>query len=158
LRCWDAEPLSLTDSTLISSLFSTGDPTRQIAFFASSDNLGDVGKNQIIAFRYVHTNIGNPMNAHTGVFYCDVPGTYVFFVHMLMERNRNSSFYLSQNEVPVIYLAGANDGTYLGPDSNTAIINLERGDSITVRSSNAYAGDVIDDWSTFSGFLLYPAL
>jgi len=38
-----------------------------------SNDHSDPGKDQIIIFSRINTNLGNLNNGHTGVFYCDVP-------------------------------------------------------------------------------------
>jgi len=141
---------------------ATGDRNEQVAFYAYlSHDFVDIGTNQVIEFDYVVTNVGNLYNNTTGVFYCDLPGTYVFHVHILANPHETVFTVLKKNAEIVAYIYAASVDNTFSHGGNTAILQLKRGDSITVRAHNHFTsnGNAIDDhWSSFSGFLLYPTI
>jgi len=119
----------------------------------------NLGENQVIEFSNVVTNVGNLYRKTTGEFYCDLPGTYVFHVHILANPHRNVYAVLTKNRAIVSYIYAASLDSSYSHGSNTAILQLNRDDFVEVRAHEHYtsSGQVINhNWSSFSGFLLYP--
>ncbi|KAK3098426.1 hypothetical protein FSP39_019333 [Pinctada imbricata] len=139
---------------------SPGSPPEQIAFSARlSTTIGDLGKSQSIVFDQVITNVGGRYNNKTGVFYCDMSGTYVFNIHILALPHKWVQVELVKNGQNYAHVYAFDDNHY-ATGSNSVILDLVTGDSVWVRTydlSHDTSGFIIDYlFTTFSGFLLYP--
>jgi len=117
-------------------------------------NLGD---NQVIIFDWIHTNVGNDYNPYTGVFTCRVPGLYVFYVHTLAKPGKQLETTISKN-LNIMAYTYAFDKEYYSSGSNMAVLDLQKGDTVLIRSYEAvhsHTGAVIDfKYTSFSGFLI----
>ena len=125
-----------------------------VALGQAVSNLGD---NQVIVFDWVHTNVGNDYNPQTGVFTCRVPGLYVFYVHTLAERGKHLETTISKN-LNIMAYTYAFDKEYYSSGSNMAVMDLQKGDTVLVKSNqheHDHDGAVIDgSYTSFSGFLI----
>ena len=139
-----------------SCVFILGDSTN-VAFTAlAAYNLHNYYQNQIIVFSRVVTNIGNDYDATVGVFRCRISGTYIFFVSLLTERGVAMSAKFSRNNVEVEPIYSPVVPNTYGPGSNMVALQLQTGDTVTLRSRHDVSGPTYDEDSSFSGFLLYP--
>ena len=125
-----------------------------VALGQAVSNLGD---NQVIVFDWVHTNVGNDYNPQTGVFTCRVPGLYVFYVHTLAEPGKHLETTISKN-LHIMAYTYAFDKEYFSSGSNMAVMDLQKGDTVLIRShgdQHDHVGSVIDaSYTSFSGFLI----
>ena len=120
-------------------------------------DVSNLGDNQVIIFDRVQTNVGNDYNPRTGVFTCRVPGLYVFYVHTLAEPGKHLETTISKNLNNMAYTY-AFDKEYFSSGSNMAVMDLQVGDTVLIRShgdQHDHAGSVIDaSYTSFSGFLI----
>ncbi|OWF40284.1 complement C1q tumor necrosis factor-related protein 5-like [Mizuhopecten yessoensis] len=135
-------------------------PAPQSAFKARlTHKLTNVGSEQIIPFDLAEINIGNQYNPTTGVFTCDIPGLYVFHLTLTIYSDKYVELRLYKNGQSMHYVYVGNKG-YLGSESTTALIQLDQGDTVLIKSDQYHStGDLIyPGYSYFSGFLLYPRI
>ncbi|OWF40282.1 Complement C1q tumor necrosis factor-related protein 5 [Mizuhopecten yessoensis] len=138
----------------------TNPPAPQSAFKARvTHKLTNVGSDQIIKFDAAELNIGNRYNPTTGIFTCDIPGLYVFHLTITIYGDTNVELRLYKNGQSMhnFYLGNKE---YLGSGSTTALLQLDQSDTVWIKSDPYHStGDLIhDDYSYFSGFLLYPRI
>ncbi|XP_074648225.1 uncharacterized protein LOC141903805 [Tubulanus polymorphus] len=135
-----------------------GDPgtniLNKIAFSASrSKKLGPVLQNTIIVFENVHTNIGDGFDVYTSHFVCRRNGTYVFIAHILGQEKQDAEAWIVVNNQHKVPLHGDARAGY-GTGSNTIILHLNLDDHVWIELSKNTA--IFSDYTTFSGFLLFP--
>ena len=122
-----------------------------------SKDVVNLGDNQVIVFDQVYTNLGNDYNHLTGIFTCSVQGLYAFYVHTLAEPGKHLETEITKN-LNVMAQTYAYDKDFFSSGSNMAVIDLQKGDTVLVRSHGIYHdrnGAVMDFWySSFSGFLI----
>jgi len=133
---------------------------RPVAFLATlSSDLQHAGANQPIVFDRVVTNVGSAYNPHVGVFTAPVSGIYVFSVSLLNYQGHTTGYQLRKNNdfISNIYLH-APDASHHESTSQTVVIQLTKGDDVTLR--NMHVDEVLrgDSYSTFAGFLVWEDL
>lgn len=133
-----------------------------VAFFAYlSRDEPTVGAHQTFVFDVDHTNIGGHYNHHTGIFTCPSHGVYVFSWSLYCQYSGHVYSELVVNSSPV-------SGKYVGASSvsnklsftDLAIIELNTGDAVYVRTSPSQSGSTIVlsaslYRSSFSGWKLF---
>lgn len=132
----------------------------KIAFTATNSNdIGHLGNHQTIVFDRVVTNTGNQYNPQTGIFTTSVSGFYVFFVELrAMDHATLYAEIVKDGLTLVVTFAVAPNVKYHHrSDSNMAVVHLNQGESVWVKTIevNQQTGLLVDDGSSFSGFLLY---
>ncbi|XP_076108516.1 uncharacterized protein LOC143076585 [Mytilus galloprovincialis] len=124
-----------------------------------SKDVVNLGDDQVIRFDIVYTNEGNDYNSQTGIFTCEIPGLYAFYVHTLAEPGKHLETVISKN-LQTMAITYAYDKEAFSSGSNMAVMTLQSGDTVLVRSHgslHSHNGSVIDFWYTsFSGFLVAP--
>jgi len=130
---------------------------RPVAFLALlSSDLHHEGNNQPIVFDRVVTNVGNAYNPHVGSFTAPVSGIYVFSVSLLsMPGHITYCQWVKNNEfISKIFIhapgAGLNEST-----SQTVVVQLTKGDDVTLRNMHVDGSLRGDSYSTVAGFLLW---
>ncbi|XP_021374683.1 protein HP-25 homolog 1-like [Mizuhopecten yessoensis] len=120
-------------------------PAPQSAFKARlTHKLTNVGPDQIIKFDAAEVNIGNQYNPTTGVFTCDIPGLYVFHLTITTFKDKSVELFFIKNGQRMHNFYLANTG-YLGSGSTTALIQLDQGDTVWIKSDQYHStGDLID--------------
>ncbi|XP_045171854.2 complement C1q tumor necrosis factor-related protein 3-like [Mercenaria mercenaria] len=130
----------------------------KVAFYSQlSKDVDHIGNHQTIVFDTVTTNIGGGYNPNDGIFTAPVTGTYVFF---WLNTNRDHSYMnteLVRNSVVVgKSMSDAMDHIDYAASSNTAVLQLNEGEEVWVRSGTWHSAVVAGDfYSTYSGWLLY---
>ena len=81
-----------------------------------------------------------------------VPGVYVFTTHVLGQKSKDAYAWVMMNEKHKAPLHGDGKAGH-GTGSQTVILDLNSGDRVWVQLSKNSA--LLNDYSTFSGFLLY---
>ncbi|XP_071177458.1 uncharacterized protein [Mytilus edulis] len=120
-------------------------------------DVSNLGDNQVILFDTVYTNEGSDYNPRTGVFTCEIPGLYTFYVHTLAEPGKHLETEIIKN---LQHMAStyAYDKDFYSSGSNMAVMSLQIGDTVLVRSygnGHDHNGSVIDyKYTSFSGFLI----
>ncbi|KAK7149215.1 hypothetical protein R3I94_008741 [Phoxinus phoxinus] len=134
---------------------------REIAFSASlmqsgGGYIGPFTTEITLTYRNVFTNIGNAYNPITGIFTAPLKGAYMFRVSVLSHgpTTASAAIYKNGEQVVAAYAHQAQDELN---SSNGVVLILEVGDVVYVRlwtGSRIY--DNGNNYSTFSGFLLFP--
>ncbi|XP_038077870.1 collagen alpha-1(X) chain-like [Patiria miniata] len=97
---------------------------------------------------------GTSFDLETGTFTCSVPGTYVFTFSALKYSNSGYLYiHLVKNDYKVITTFG--EQNQRGQLSGSAVMVLQRGDSVYVTMSGRVTGTSTYHYTSFSGFLLF---
>ena len=128
-----------------------------VAFFATlSSDIQHVGQNQLIVFDRVVTNVGNAYNPHVGVFTAPVTGIYGFSVSLIdyMGHTNEYKFYKNNDAISRIFLH-APDAGHHESTSQTIVLQLSKGDDVTLR--NMYGDESLrgDNYCSFAGFVVW---
>ncbi|KAK3096551.1 hypothetical protein FSP39_001211 [Pinctada imbricata] len=111
-----------------------------------------------VSFGY-HFAIKASYNNKTGLFHCNEPGTYVFNIHILAMPQKWAQVELVKNGQNYAHVY-AFDDNHFATGSNSVILDVEFGDSVWIRATGLEHhtnGLLLDhQFTTFSGFLLYP--
>lgn len=132
----------------------------KIAFTATnSKDIEHLGNHQTIVFDRVVTNIGNQYHQHSGIFTTTVSGVYVFFFDLRARQNAElyGALVKDGTTLVVAYAYAPNVSHHHRSESNMAVTHLNEGDSVWVQTVDVYTQTILllDDRSSFSGFLLY---
>jgi len=133
---------------------------RPVAFLATlSSDLQHAGANQPIVFDRVVTNVGNAYNPHVGLFSAPASGIYVFSVTLLNYLGHTTRYQLQKNNdvISQIFIH-APDGGYHESTSQTVVLQLTKGDDVTLRNVYSDEGLRGDNYCTFAGFLVWEDL
>ncbi|ESO05252.1 hypothetical protein HELRODRAFT_77797 [Helobdella robusta] len=116
--------------------------------------LGPVASDTAIIFDTVFINEGNGFDSSTSKFICPVGGSYLFSAHILSQLQLDVYAWIMLNDKHQLPLHG-NGRAGHGSDSQTIILPLKAGDKVWVLINKDSA--TFNDYSTFSGFLLYES-
>ena len=133
---------------------------RPVAFFATlSKDLQHAGQNQPVVFDRVVTNVGNAYNSHVGSFTAPVSGFYVFSVSLLNYPGHTTGYQFHKNNdlISSIFLH-APDASHYESTSQTVVIQLTKGDDVTLRNMSVDENLRGSNYSTFAGFLVWEDL
>ena len=123
-----------------------------------SSNLDLLPQNTTIVFDQTITNRGGSYNATSGEFTASVAGAYVFSWTVLTDDKRFMNAALYQNEKYIAVAQADNRTSYGASGSNTAVLDLQVGDTVHVevwKGGAAYDHQVAGKGhSTFSGWLI----
>jgi len=133
---------------------------RPVAFFATlSTDLQHAGANQPIVFDRVVTNIGSAYNLHVGVFSAPVSGIYVFSVSLLNYAGHTTGYqFRKNNDVISNIFLHAPDTSHFESTSQSVVIQLTKGDDVTLRNMSPNESLRGDNYCTFAGFLVWEDL
>jgi len=131
-----------------------------VEFLATlSSDLRHAGANQPIVFDRVVTNVGTAYKPHVGVFTAPVSGIYVFSVSLLNYFGHTTGYQFRKNNdfISSIYLH-APDASHYKLTSQTVVLQLTKGDDVTLR--NAYSDESLygANYCTFAGFPVWEDL
>ncbi|XP_045215459.2 cerebellin-2-like [Mercenaria mercenaria] len=126
-----------------------------VAFFAKMVNhLEHGGVHQTVIFESVVTNVGNAYNSQLGKFIAPVPGTYVFST-TLVSRHFNGAhaqFVSNGTALTTMYVNAGQTGD--DTTSQTIVLQLEKGEDVSVQNLDTDKSFYGSSHSIFSGFLL----
>ncbi|XP_045215461.2 C1q-related factor-like [Mercenaria mercenaria] len=126
-----------------------------VAFFAKMVNhLEHGGVHQTVIFDSVVTNVGNAYYSHIGTFIAPLPGTYVFST-TLVSRHFNGAhaqFVKNGTALTTMYVSAGQTGD--DTTSQTIVLQLEKGEDVSVQNLDSDKSFYGDSHSIFSGFLL----
>ncbi|CAC5358705.1 C1QL [Mytilus coruscus] len=126
----------------------------KVGFFVSSSGaLENVGTGAIVIYDSVTTNLGGGYDKSTGVFSAPVEGLYYFTWTVLAQEDK--SFYTQlnlNNTVVAKNHAGANGISTHMSSSQSAVIQIQKNDGVSIRVHSGGKYMYGDKWSTFSGF------
>jgi len=127
-----------------------------IAFLATlTDHAEHLGVNQNIKFDNLITNIGDTYNSHGGVFIAPISGIYVFSTSIMSMGGTNSYFALLRNGSIITNMFYRGDAlTAVDTTSVTVVLELSKGDDISVINKSSDITVHGHHYSIFTGFLL----
>ena len=114
--------------------------------------MSNLGELQDIVFDHAVTNIGDGYNQNHGVFVAPVSGVYVLSATLVAGNNWG---HFVVNGVTLAKLDMHNGNKW--QSTQTVIVDLNVGDDVYIQNTELGGGIVGDRYSSFSGFLLYPA-
>ncbi|GFO30350.1 complement c1q tumor necrosis factor-related protein 6 [Plakobranchus ocellatus] len=129
--------------------------SHRVAFFAGlSKNVGPVSSNSDLVFDKIITNVGDALSQESGRFTAPHDGTYVFSVTIAAQGKQRAAVELSLNGRMVATI-WAESIPFWASASNTAILNLQKGDQVwlILLSRASFLHGYM--YSTFSGHCLY---
>ncbi|XP_060602849.1 multimerin-2-like [Ruditapes philippinarum] len=132
------------------------EPETQVAFFAKmGKHLEHAGIHQPFIFENAVTNIGNGYNPHLGSFVAPVSGTYVFSTTLvsLFHVSGYAQFVKNGKAITNMYVSGVESGN--DTTAQTIVLQLQKGDDITIQNLMSDKSFYGHGHSIFSGFLLY---
>lgn len=114
------------------------------------------GVHQNVVFDVIVTNLGNAYNNHVGVFVAPVAGTYVFSTTLVSRHfaAAHAQFVVNGSDITNMYVSGGSSGTGDDTTSQTIVLQLQKGDDVSVQNLDPDKGFYGVSHSTFSGFLL----
>ncbi|XP_053385651.1 A disintegrin and metalloproteinase with thrombospondin motifs 5-like [Mercenaria mercenaria] len=112
-------------------------------------------------FIYQH---GGDFTLGTGTFKCSKPGIYHFIVTLVKKRSGtrvdmvSCQLYKNTFQIGYIRVDPADDDTDKGNAAITesSIVHLNRGDTVYLTGCTNPTSTVMEPWTSFTGFLLYP--
>ncbi|KAG9282791.1 complement C1q-like protein 4 [Astyanax mexicanus] len=128
-------------------------PRGAVAFYAALRE--DFGKDDVLKFSNVVTNLGSRYDSSTGIFTCQSAGVYHFSYHILKTGTSLKADLVLNDKT--VASAVAVDALHADTASNSAVLQLSAGDRVFVRlnKSDRTLKDTNNIFSTFSGHLLY---
>ncbi|XP_048249720.1 complement C1q-like protein 4 [Haliotis rufescens] len=136
-----------------------GKPVYQIAFSTGLSHDVLITRGQVLRNTNIFLNVGKAYDRHTGRFKCPQSGIYSFQVHALTQKKKSLWLELMHNNNLVVsvhaHSSDENDGA-----SNSAILQLKKGDQVWVQSqgANSYLfGRSNEVCTSFSGYLIAPS-
>ena len=128
-------------------------PNRKIAFSVGrSVKLGPVIEDTPITYDNIYTNTGNCFDEYSSHFVSKVNGTFLFMAHVLGQYNKDVYAWIMLNKKHKVPLHGNARAGY-GMGSQTIILHLNVDDHVWIQISKD--SGLLNDYSTFSGFLLF---
>ncbi|CAH1795369.1 unnamed protein product [Owenia fusiformis] len=132
-----------------------GELPNHVAFsVARASKLGPVEQDMTVLFDRVFTNVGEMFDEYTSHFVCKLNGTYMFTTHILGQEDKDAIAWLMVNNKHQLPLHADGRSGY-GTGSNTIILTLKLDDHVWLQLSKNSA--LLNDYSTFSGFLLFSS-
>ncbi|XP_060602845.1 complement C1q-like protein 4 [Ruditapes philippinarum] len=118
-------------------------------------HLEHAGIHQNFIFETVVTYVGNGYHSHVGTFIAPMSGTYVFSATLVSfyHVSAHAQFVKNGQAVTTMYVSGAEAG--YDTTSQTIVLQLQKGDDVTVQNSDTDKSFYGGSHSTFSGFLLF---
>ncbi|XP_038076222.1 collagen alpha-1(VIII) chain-like [Patiria miniata] len=133
------------------------DSNKRVAFTVVRTSNSDTSTSQDTRLPFQQTETllpGTSFDLETGTFTCSVPGTYVFTFSVLKYSNGGYLYiHLVKNNYKVISTYGTSN--QLGQLSGSAVLVLQRGDSVYVTMSGRAQSGSNYHYTSFSGFLLF---
>ncbi|XP_071480543.1 complement C1q-like protein 2 [Diadema antillarum] len=109
-----------------------------------------------LTFDHVVSNIGGHFNATTGHFKCAINGTYFFMFSI--GHNRDTLVVLLKNGEKLVGIHGDSGNSLRQSYTNSAIVDLVVKDDVWLQVKQRHSVSGTNDrFTTFTGFLLYPA-
>ncbi|XP_067093743.1 complement C1q-like protein 2 isoform X2 [Osmerus mordax] len=134
----------------------------KVAFYTALTNSGHVGPFNTetpLVYSKVFTNIGNAYSPVTGVFTAPVRGVYyIRFTALGYSSPRTvAGVTMFKNDLQIMHNGVYNTDGQHKFVVNAVTVELEQGDKIMMRLPSGYGlYDDISNYTTFSGFLLFP--
>ena len=126
-----------------------------VAFYAQlSIDITAIKDHMTLNFDRVMINLGNGYNGVSGVFAAPASGLYVFhWVNTNRDRSFMNTELIVKGKVYGKAMSDAMDHIDYAVASNLAVVQLEPGDQVWVRSGTWHSGKLAGDYySTFSGY------
>ncbi|XP_052811506.1 complement C1q-like protein 4 [Mya arenaria] len=130
-----------------------------VAFFATIRTAQPyLGQGQTIVFDNVITNLGGGYH-QTGLFTAPYDGVYVFSVTLVtaFDQSSHASFFKNSEQITVMYFHGNAIHDY-DTSTQTIVLDLYRGDIVSIRQTESAKSYHSNDHCLYSGFLLKQKL
>ena len=130
-------------------------PVTPVLFIAKGANdVGNLGKNQVIQFPVVIENTGNGYDVKTGIFRAPKKGAYLFSSTLLNNppNSMNMDAIMSKNGGDDVWMSCRDNANYASCTATMAV-TMEVGDEVWIKHK---AGGEIDIWCSFTGILVTP--
>lgn len=124
-----------------------------VAFFAKNTKHKAVTGGHKLTYDTVVTDTYRAFDKSTGTFICPKPGVYIFHFNALNHAGKLAYFILYKNGSEVVR-ALADDKRDHESSGNTALLQLETGDTIYVKIPVNYAATLYEQYNTFSGHMI----
>ena len=126
-----------------------------VAFLATLTNhTYHLGAHQNIAFDNVITNLGDAYNSHMGGFIAPFSGVYVLSTTLLSYTGSDALFAVLHNGNVVTNIYHVINSDDRQSSSVTVVLQLSKGDDVSVANKDADKSVNGYHYSSFSGFLL----
>ncbi|XP_048238284.1 complement C1q tumor necrosis factor-related protein 4-like [Haliotis rufescens] len=129
------------------------DAATEVAFSAGLSHHQSLTGGQTVVYNRIITNVGNAYNPATGVFTCPISGAYVFQYHAMSRQDSTLYLELYLNDKYISSAYGHTITDYAS-GSNSGILELNKGDAVSVKAAAGYQtdlyGQVYEVYSTFS--------
>lgn len=122
------------------------------AFFATLKEKQNLGRNDVLKFSNVVTNVGNGYNVRTGIFKAPKKGVYEFSANFISYGANWLELQLMKNEHIIAKGHCANTADVAG--TLQVILQLQKGDTIYLRHPRDSGSIHGHDFSMFSGHML----
>ncbi|XP_060579687.1 cerebellin-4-like isoform X2 [Ruditapes philippinarum] len=129
-----------------------------VAFFAKRNaHLQHASAHQTVIFDAIVTNLGNAYNSSAGVFVAPVAGTYVFSTTLISInfQSAHAQFAVNGAAITNMYVSQGDATTGDDTTSQTIVLQLQKGDDVSIQNKDPDRGFHGISHSIFSGFLLY---
>lgn len=145
------------------SVFSVETPgasTLPVAFSAALTTTSTINAQQNVIFDKVITNVGNGYNKSSGKFTAPMKGLYFVSVTLFNFYHVSPTMELVQNDQNVVDLYLDGSGHQNSGMSQTLVLQLNKGDTISVRGKtdagklSGSSGQPTGTYNTFSGYCL----
>lgn len=124
-----------------------------VAFFAKNTKHKTVTGGHKLTYDTVVTDTCHNFDKGTGTFTCPKPGVYIFHFNVLNDANKLAYLFLYKNGVEVVRVYADDKGGYES-GSNTALLQLKKGDKIYVYVPVNRAATFYEQYNTFSGHII----
>ncbi|XP_038076112.1 complement C1q and tumor necrosis factor-related protein 9-like [Patiria miniata] len=133
------------------------DSNQRVAFTVVKTSHSDISTSHDtrLPFQQAETLLpGTSFDLETGTFTCSVPGTYLFTFSVLKYGSTGLLYiHLVKNDYKVITTFG--NSNQVGQLSGSAVMVLQRGDSVYLSMYGRAQGTSTYHYTSFSGFLLF---
>lgn len=117
-----------------------------------------------LTFSHIIYQQGQDFNMTSGTFICSIPGTYHFSVTLVKMRNSDRvdrvfcDLYKNVNSTMHIEVDPTDDDSDKGSAavSESIVLHLGMNDKVYLSSCISPPSTYMENWTSFTGFLLYP--
>ncbi|XP_038076893.1 complement C1q subcomponent subunit B-like [Patiria miniata] len=135
------------------------DSNQRVAFTVVRTSSSDTSSSHDTRLPFQETETllpGTSFDLETGAFTCSVPGTYVFMFSAFKYRPSGDLAVHLRKNTDWVVSGRSDDPGNEEQVSGSAVLVLQRGDTVYLTMSGKVFSHSTYRWTSFSGFLLYP--